>query len=127
MREVGVVVRSQRTAEMTTMPTQARLAIEVQLTSASAGFAIRYSTRGHPESARKHGVSDDDILHAIDFALVAAEQDDGKVLYLGPDKSGNLLEVVTVRRDDATEIVIHAMKMRTMYEPLLREMGGTDD
>jgi hypothetical protein len=79
------------------------------------------------ESARKHGVSDDDILHAIDFALVAAEEDDGKVLYLGPDKSGNLLEVVTVRRDDATEIVIHAMKMRRMYEPLLREMGGTDD
>jgi hypothetical protein len=40
---------------------------------------------------------------------------------------GNLLEVVTVRRDDATEIVIHAMKMRRMYKPLLREMGGTDD
>jgi hypothetical protein len=38
-----------------------------------------------------------------------------------------VLEVVTVRRDDATEIVIHAMKMRRMYEPTLREMGGTDD
>ena len=79
------------------------------------------------ESARKHGVSDDDILHAIDFALMAAEQDDGKVLYLGPEKSGNLLEVVTVRRDEASEIEIHAMKMRRMYEPLLREMGDTDD
>jgi hypothetical protein len=56
-----------------------------------------------------------------------AEQDDGKVLNLGPDRSGNLLEVVTVRRDDATEIVIHAMKMRRMYEPLLREKGGTHD
>jgi hypothetical protein len=78
------------------------------------------------ESARKHGVSDDDILRAIDFALLAAEEDDGKVLYLGPDQSGNLLEVVTVRRDDATEIVIHAMKMRRMYESLLREMGGTE-
>ena len=40
---------------------------------------------------------------------------------------GNLLEVVTVRRDDATEIVIHAMKMRRMYEPLLHEVGGTHD
>lgn len=89
----------------------------------------RYDTRHGDiyESARKHGVSDDDILHAIDFAFLAAEEDDGKVLYLGPDKSGNLLEVVTVRRDDATEIVIHAMKMRRMYEPLRREMGGTDD
>ena len=46
------------------------------------------------ESARKHGVRDDDILHAIDFAVVAAEEDDGKVLYLGPDTAGNLLEVV---------------------------------
>jgi len=79
------------------------------------------------ESARKHGVSDDDILHAINFALMAAEQDDGKVLYPRPDKSGNLLEVVTVRRDDASEIAVHAMKMRRMYEPLLREMRGTDD
>jgi len=55
------------------------------------------------------------------------KEDDGKVLYPGPDKAGNLLEVVTVRRDDATEIAIHAMKMRRMYEPLLRETGGTDD
>jgi hypothetical protein len=31
------------------------------------------------DSARKHGVGDDDILHAVDFALMAAEQDDGKV------------------------------------------------
>ena len=95
--------------------------------SRNAGFAIRYSARGHLRIGSQHGVSDDDILHAIDFALLAAEQDDGKVLYLGPDQSGNQLEVVTVRRDDATEIVIHAMKMRRMYEPLLREMGGTND
>ena len=79
------------------------------------------------ESARKHGVSDDDILHAIDFAVVAAEEDDGKVLYLGPDTAGNLLEVIAVVREDDTEIVIHAMKMRRIYEPLLREMGGIDD
>jgi len=79
------------------------------------------------ESERKHGVNDDDLLHAVGFALLEAEEDDGKVLYPGPDKAGNLLEVVTVRRDDATEIAIHAMKKRRMYEPLLRETGGTDD
>ena len=89
----------------------------------------RYDTRHVDiyESTRKNDVSDGDILDAINFALAAAEQDDGKVLDLGPDKSGNLFEVVAVRRDDATEIAIHAMKMRRMYEPLLREMGGTDD
>ena len=88
-------------------------------------FAIRYSSRGHLPIARKHGVTDADILHAVDHALGAAEQDDGKVLYLGADRAGNMLEVVT--RDDDTEIVIHAMRMRRIYEPLLREMRGTDD
>lgn len=78
-------------------------------------------------SARKHGVTDADIVHAVDHALGAAEQDDGKVLYLGADRAGNMLEVVSVTRDDDTEIVIHAMRMRRIYEPLLREMRGTDD
>lgn len=78
-------------------------------------------------SAHKHGVRNEDLDHAVDHALVVADEDDGKVLYLGPDTSGNLLEIVTVARHDGTEIVIHAMKMRRIYEPLLREMGGTDE
>jgi hypothetical protein len=89
----------------------------------------RYDTR-HVDiyrSARKHGVPDADILHAVDHALGAAEQDDGKVLYLGADRAGNMLEVIAIERDDGTEIVIHAMRMRRLYEPLLREMRGTND
>jgi hypothetical protein len=78
-------------------------------------------------SARKHEVSDDDIVHAVDRSLVAAEQDDGKVLYLGPDRAGNLLEVVSVIRNDGSEMVIHAMRMRRIYEPLLREKGEFND
>ncbi len=90
-------------------------------------FAIRYSPRGGFASARKHGVADADIAHAIRQALAAGEQDDGKVvLYLGPDRSGNLLEVVSVVRDDGSEIVIHAMRMRSKYEPFLRGKGESD-
>lgn len=74
-------------------------------------------------SARKHGVSVDDIDHAIRNALVAADDDEGKVLYLGPDTAGNLLEVVCVLRTDDSEIAIHAMKMRKAYQPLLAERG----
>lgn len=48
------------------------------------------------------------------------------MLYLGPDRAGNLLEVVSVMREDGTEIVIHAMPMRRIYEPLLRELGDAD-
>lgn len=75
------------------------------------------------DSARKHGVSDESIRHAVDNPLVVAEQDDGKVLYLGPDTAGNLLEIVTVERDDGTEIAIHAMAMRALYQPLLPPAG----
>lgn len=77
-------------------------------------------------SARRHGIADDDIRHALDHVLAAGEQDDGKVLYLGADRAGNLLEVVSVVRDDGTEVVIHAMRMRAKYEPFLRGEGGSD-
>ena len=40
-------------------------------------------------------------------------------LYLGPSRSAGLLEVVTVVRDDGSELAIHAMKMRPKYQRLL--------
>jgi hypothetical protein len=58
---------------------------------------------------------------------VVAEGDDDKVLYLGPDRAGNLLEIVSVFREDGTEIAIHAMRMRQMYGSLLHEMGDAND
>ena len=94
------------------------------------GFAIQYWDRGYPDiyrSARKHGVRDEDILHAVIHALAAAEEDSGRVLYLGADRAGNLLVVVSVVREDGTEIVIHAMRMCRIYEPLHRDFGGLDD
>ena len=95
----------------------------------AAARSFRDTIRPYVEiygSARRHGVSDVDIEHAVEQALVAGEQDDGKVLYLGPDRAGNLLEVVSVLRDDGSEIVIHAMRMRRIYESLLRGTGQTD-
>jgi hypothetical protein len=77
-------------------------------------------------SARRHGIADEDILHAAEHALAVGEQDDGTVLYLGPDRAGNLLEVVSVVRDDGSEIVIHAMRMRAKYEPFLHGEGDSD-
>ena len=78
------------------------------------------------QSARRHGIADADILHAVEHALAVGEQDDGKVLYLGPDRAGNMLEVVAVAREDGTEVVIHAMRMRPKYEPFLRGEGDND-
>lgn len=72
-------------------------------------------------SAHRHGIDDADMSHAIEHALAIGEQDDGKVLYLGPSRAGMLLEIVSVARDDGTEIVIHAMPMRRKYRRFLQE------
>jgi hypothetical protein len=61
----------------------------------------------HP-SARKHGIVDADIEHAMENAMALKHQDDGRLLYLGPCRSGAvILEVVKVI---GLERVIHAMK-----------------
>lgn len=72
---------------------------------------------------------DADILHAVEHALYAADdgEDPDKALYLGPDRAARLLEVVVAVRADGAEVVIHAMKMRPMYESLLAQVGGSDD
>lgn len=76
------------------------------------------------DSARKHGIAEGDILHAIAHALAEGEQDDGTVLYLGPDRASNLLEVISVIRDSGTEIVIHAMSMRPKIRTVSPRRGS---
>jgi hypothetical protein len=73
------------------------------------------------DSARKHGVADQDILHAIDHALAIedAGEDPDRWLLIGPDAAGNLLEVVVLITAEGTQIVIHAMPMRDKYARLL--------
>ena len=70
-------------------------------------------------SAQKHGVADEDILHAIDNVMSIDDQDDDTRLYLGPARNADLLEVVAIVRDDGSELAIHAMKMRPKYRRLL--------
>jgi hypothetical protein len=77
-------------------------------------------------SATKHGVDEADILHAVDHALVVAELNDDKTLYLGPDRATNLIEVVATSRVGDEPLVIHAMPMRKQYEPYLRGMEDED-
>ena len=69
--------------------------------------------------ARKHGVADEDIEHATKLAMAIENQEDDTRLYLGPSRSAEPLEVVTIVRDDGSELAIHAMKMRAKYQRLL--------
>lgn len=73
-------------------------------------------------TARKHGVKEADLRHAVDHALYAGVLEGDpplRLLYLGPDRAGNLLEVVVIQRDDGSELAIHAMKMRRRYQDVL--------
>jgi len=80
-------------------------------------------------SARRHGVTDAGIHHALDRPVVVADLDPDadphKVLVIGPDESGNLLEVIVLELADDELLVIHAMALRAVYFGLLPE--GTND
>ena len=81
----------------------------------------------HP-SARKHGLDDADIRHAVEQAIVVARQHDDvdRLLCLGADRTGRFLEVVVATRPGAPDLVLHAMAMRLKYVRLLRGIGGDD-
>lgn len=76
------------------------------------------------DSARRHGIADPDIRHVIDNAVAAGpvetnvDQIHG-VLYIGPDRTGRRLEVITVDDVDDGKVAIHAMKLRRTYERYL--------
>jgi hypothetical protein len=74
---------------------------------------------GDPRLGSQAPDPDDEILHAIRHAVIEADFDGDRVLYLGPDRAANVLEVVAVRRVGREPLVIHAMRMRKRYEPHL--------
>jgi hypothetical protein len=89
------------------------------LAERSPGFVLQFPLVDIHPSARKHGIADADIEHAITHAMTIEDQDDTTRLYLGPARSAALVEVVTIIRDDGSELAIHAMAMRPKYRRLL--------
>lgn len=73
-------------------------------------------------SAFRHGVVDEDIQHALRGALAVDEigEDPRRYLVLGPDRAGNLVELIVLDRPQGPA-VIHAMTMRSKYRHLLPE------
>lgn len=74
----------------------------------------------HP-AARRHGIADDDMLHAIEHSLVVDDvgEDPDRWLVIGPDHAGNLLEIVVLVSAEGDELIIHAMTLRPTYRKLL--------
>jgi hypothetical protein len=48
------------------------------------------------DSARKHGIPNKDSHHAVRMALRAISQEPERILFIGPDRAGQLLEVVVL-------------------------------
>lgn len=72
-------------------------------------------------SARRHGIPDDDILHAIEHAMVVDDigEDPDQWLVIGPDRAANLLEAIVIITSEGDELIIHAMPLRAVYRRLL--------
>lgn len=65
-------------------------------------------------TALKHGVDESDALHAWAFAVDLFALSEGMLMFIGPDRAGNLIEVGVVEWHGELAIV-HAMPARTKF------------
>lgn len=65
-------------------------------------------------SARKHGIADDDMLHAYRHPTRVFVVDDLTML-IGGDRTGQPLEVGVAVSDEGVEFIVHAMRARTKF------------
>jgi len=66
------------------------------------------------ESARKHGVSDDDIRHAYAHPIRVFELDEGFTMIIGANQAAIVYEIGVVD-GVAAPVVVHAMKARDKF------------
>lgn len=67
------------------------------------------------ESARRHGIGDLDIRHALEFAIRVHDLEDDLVMFVGPTRAGDLLEVGVVTDAAEAPCVVHAMPVRSKF------------
>lgn len=94
-------------------------------TPLALSFVLRYAEPEIHETAYKHGISTLDIYHACAQSIAKFEIDhesfETKILIVGPDSAGNLLEVIGLEIDNKPLLIIHAMKIR---KSLIRLIEG---
>ena len=86
-------------------------------------FVLRYAELEIYETALKHGISNLDIRHVCanssDIFELDQESYEIKILIIGPDSAGNLLEVIGLETNNQSLLIIHAMKIRKSMVTLL--------
>ena len=71
-------------------------------------------------SAFKHGVTEEDILHALKYGRVrqSGEDDYGtRFEVVGPDRSANFLGIVLTETPDGTRRIYHAQRLPPSWRP----------
>jgi hypothetical protein len=66
------------------------------------------------ESARKHGVSDEDMLHAYAHPFRVFDLDEGFTMIIGPNRTAIIFEVGVVEGVNAS-VIVHAMRAREKF------------
>lgn len=66
-------------------------------------------------SARKHGINDEDLLHAFRNATDAYALEEGLVMLVGPARTGALVEIGVVQSQEGTPVIVHAMEARPRF------------
>ena len=71
------------------------------------------------EDARKHGIEDEDMLHAARLPLKDWDLDDDALMRVGPARNGRLLEIGIAGIDTEEPLIFHAMECRDRFHPYL--------
>lgn len=66
------------------------------------------------DSARKHGITDEDMLHAYRNPIRLFELDEGLTMIIGANRTAVVLEVGVVQGVTAP-VIIHAMQAREKF------------
>jgi hypothetical protein len=79
-------------------------------------------------SAHRHGFTDEDVLHEVEHPVVVVDFDPDsnppKVLVIGPDRAGNMLEVIILLFNDDRRLAVHAMTLRKKFYRLVEGDTG---
>ncbi|HUZ55702.1 MAG TPA: hypothetical protein VMU94_24630 [Streptosporangiaceae bacterium] len=82
----------------------------------SAGKVTWLHVQDIAPSARKHGIDDADMRHALRNPILVTELDDDLTMFTGPARDGTPLEVGVLDSSDGP-VIVHAMRARPKFLP----------
>ena len=72
------------------------------------------------QPARKHGVSEEDVRHAVRNAMRRIDLGEDLTMLIGPAADGSLLEIGVLDLEGEDPVVIHAMELSREFYLFLR-------